>query len=184
MKKFIVAMLALSALTPGVVSAQENAGNEQNREEMRKAMVNKQAERLAEEMKLDDSKAADFKTLFEEYKGEEQALRRTEKKGNTLQNKAGKRKKEKRAIMTDAKADSLANASFERQEKELSLRKEYYGKFKALVGAANAYKVVMPQPRMMPRMNNRANGRGAFGGGPEGMPGRNFGAPGDMGGDF
>ena len=184
MKKIIFAVVALSAFSLNGASAQENAKNGQNREEMRKAMVSKQAERLVEEMKLDDSKAADFKKLFEEYKNKEIELAfagRKEKRGS---DKAGKQEKGRRAAMTDAKADSLMNASFEKQEKELQLRKEYYAKFKAQVGAANAYKVVMPRPQMMPGMNNRANGRGGFGGGPEGRPGGNFGAPGGMGGDF
>ena len=184
MKKLIFAMLALSAFSPKGVLAQEKAKDGQNREEMRKAMVAKQAERLVGEMKLDDSKAADFMKLFEEYKNKEQALRFAGKKEKDGAGKTGRREKGKRAAMTDAKADSLVNASFEKQEKELQLRKEYYAKFKAQVGAANAYKVVMPRPQVMPGMNNRAGGRGGFGGGPGGRPGENFGAPGGMGGDF
>lgn len=184
MKKIIFAVLALSAFSLNGALAQENAKDGQDREEMRKKIVSKQAEKFVEEMKLDDSKAADFKKLFEEYKNKEIELAFAGKKENGGSDKAGKREKGKRASMTDAKADSLVNASFEKQEKELQLRKEYYAKFKAQVGAANAYKVVMPRPQMMPGMNNRAGGRGGFGGGSEGRPGGNFGASGGMGGDF
>ena len=105
--------------------------------------------------------------------------------GKKEKSNAGKKEKGKREKMTDAKADSLMNASFETQEKELQLRKEYYKKFKAQVGAANAYKVLSPRPQMMFGPEGRPNnGRGGFGGGGNGRPGGNFGGPGSMGGDF
>ncbi len=87
--------------------------------------------------------------------------------------------------MTDAQADSLMNANFETQEKELQLRKEYYAKFKAQVGAANAWKIFAPQQMRSGRANGQQNnGRGGFGGGfGGGMPGGEPGMPGG-GGDF
>lgn len=105
--------------------------------------------------------------------------------GKKAKNNADNKEKGKRKKMTDAKADSLMTASFETQEKELQLRKEYYSKFKAQIGAANAYKVISPRPQMMFGPQGRpGNGRGGFGGGRDGRPGGNFGSPRDMGGDF
>ena len=67
----------------------------------------------------------------------------------------------------------------------LVARKEYYSKFKAQIGAANAHKVISPRPQMMFGPQGRPdNGRGGFGEGRDGRPGGNFGSPRDMGGDF
>lgn len=182
MKKMIFAVLAFTTVSFSGVWAQDEAKNKTNREEMFKNMVSKQADKLAEDMKLDDSKAADFKKLFEEYKNKEVALKFSGKKAK---NNADNKEKGKREKMTDAKADSLMTASFETQEKELQLRKEYYSKFKAKIGAANAYKVISPRPQMMFGPQGRpGNGRGGFGGGRDGRPGGSFGSPRDMGGDF
>lgn len=182
MKKMIFAVLAFTTVSFSGAWAQDEAKNKTNREEMFKNRVSKQADKLAEDMKLDDSKAADFKKLFEEYKTKAVAVKFGNKK---VKRNAGKQEKGKREKMTDAKADSLMTASFETQEKELQLRKEYYSKFKAKIGAANAYKVISPRPQMMFGPKGRpGNGRGGFGGGRDGRPGGNFGSPRDMGGDF
>lgn len=182
MRKMIFAVLAFTTVSFSGAWAQDEAKNKTNREEMLKNMVSKQADKLAEDMKLDDSKATDFKKLFEEYKNKEVALKFSGKKAK---NNADNKEKGKRKKMTDAKADSLMTASFETQEKELQLRKEYYSKFKAQIGAANAYKVISPRPQMMFGPQGRpGNGRGGFGGGRDGRPGGNFGSPRDMGGDF
>ena len=155
MKKMIFAVLAFTTVSFSGAWAQDEAKNKTNREEMFKNMVSKQADKLAEDMKLDDSKAADFKKLFEEYKNKEVALKFSGKKAKN-------------------------NA-----DKELQLRKEYYSKFKAQIGAANAYKVISPRPQMMFGPQGRpGNGRGGFGGGRDGRPGGSFGSPRDMGGDF
>lgn len=189
MKKMFFAVLAFTTVSFSGAWAQDEAKNKTNREEMFKNMVSKQADKLAEDMKLDDSKAADFKKLFEEYKNKEVALKFSGKKAKNnakkAKNNADNKEKGKRKKMTDAKADSLMTASFETQEKELQLRKEYYSKFKAQIGAANAYKVISPRPQMMFGPQGRSgNGRGGFGGGRDGRPGGNFGSPRDMGGDF
>lgn len=61
MKKMIFAVLAFTTVSFSGAWAQDEAKNKTNREEMFKNMVSKQADKLAEDMKLDDSKAADFK---------------------------------------------------------------------------------------------------------------------------
>lgn len=80
MKKMIFAVLAFTTVSSSGAWAQDEAKNKTNREEMFKNMVSKQADKLAEDMKLDDSKAADFKKLFEEYKNKEVALKFSGKK--------------------------------------------------------------------------------------------------------
>lgn len=182
MKKMILMAFVLTAITFTGAKAQDNGKDGKNREEIFKEMLTKQADKLAEDMKLSDDKAADFKTLFQEYKTKEMNLKFKDgqkKKG------AGKQEKGKRQEMTDARADSLMTANFETQEQQLQLRKEYYAKFKAQIGAANAWKIFSPQQMMRPgaaggQQNNR---RGGFGGGfGGGMPGGESGMPG--GGDF
>ncbi len=61
MKKMIFAVLAFTTVSFSGAWAQDEAKNKTNREEMLKNMVSKQADKLAEDMKLGDSKAADFK---------------------------------------------------------------------------------------------------------------------------
>lgn len=80
MKKMIFAVLAFTTVSFSGAWAQDKAKNKTNREEMFKNMVSKQADKLAEDMKLDDSKAADFKNIFEEYKNKEVALKFSGKK--------------------------------------------------------------------------------------------------------
>lgn len=182
MKKMIFMAFVLTAMTFTGAKAQDNGNDGKDRKEIFKEMLTKQAEKLAEDMKLSDDKAADFKTLFQEYKTKEMEM----KFGNATKKKgAGKQEKGKRQEMTDAQADSLMNANFETQEKELQLRKEYYAKFKAQVGAANAWKIFAPQQMRPGRANGQQNnGRGGFGGGfGGGMPGGEPGMPGG-GGDF
>lgn len=72
MKKMIFAVLAFTTVSFCGAWAQDEAKNKTNREEMFKNMVSKQADKLAEDMKLDDSKAADFK----------KTLRRVQKQGS------------------------------------------------------------------------------------------------------
>ena len=100
MKKMILAVLAFTTVSFSGAWAQDEAKNKTNREEMFKNMVSKQADKLAEDMKLDDSKAADFKKLFEEYKNKEVALKFSGKKAK---NNADNKEKGKRKKMTDAK---------------------------------------------------------------------------------
>lgn len=84
MKKMIFAVLAFTTVSFSGAWAQDEAKNKTNREEMFKNMVSKQADKLAEDMKLDDSKAADFKKLFEEYKNKEVALKFSGKRQKTM----------------------------------------------------------------------------------------------------
>lgn len=168
MKKMIYAALALMAITTTGAKAQDKSDSDDRAAKM-KEMISKQAENLAEQMKLSDDKTADFKTLYVEYRTKEFELR-----ANGMKNASGKKSKKKDDEMTDAKADSLINASFEMQENELKLKKTYYPKFKSLVGAANAYKVFGNRGQMRRQnTNNNNNGQG----------GQNFGGQ-RPGGDF
>lgn len=178
MKKMIFTALVLATAFTGV-KAQDNDDSQKNREKFRTEMISKQAEQLAEDMKLDDSKVTEFKTLFTEYKTKEMELKFADKKESKAR---GKQNKAKREEMTDAKADSVMNANFEKQEKELSLQKEYYAKFKEMLGAANAFKIFSQRPQFGPgmgggpQMRNRGGNDGGFGG--------DFGGGRPGGGDF
>ena len=87
--------------------------------------------------------------------------------------------------MTDAQADSLIQARFELEQKQLELKKTYYDKFRKDFTPSQLVNVFMPQPRIgnnvrRPRnFQNRPGGpQGGFSG-----PDGGFGAPG-AGGNF
>lgn len=182
MKKIILSALVIVASGFAQVKAQDRPNDGKTPEEFMKEMVSKQADKLAEDMKLESDKATEFKTLFTEYKTQEMSARMPKAQNGDKKKEGGK--KAKRGELTDAQADSLATANFETQEKELQLRKDYYAKFKSLVGAANAYKVVMAR-QQGPRGNQQGRQGGPDGGFGGGRPGGgNFGMPGGGGGDF
>lgn len=187
MKKTIFMALVAATFTFAGASAQEES-NGKDRAEMMKEMISKQADRLAEDLKLDDSKAEAFKKTYTEYRTKEMELR-FGGAAKAKQAKGQKSEKSKRPEITDAKADSIMTASFARQESELKLKQEYYAKLKSEVGAAAAMKALMPRQQMNRGGQGGGQGgqrggfggqRGGFGGGQQG----GFGGPGNMDGGF
>lgn len=177
MKKVVYLLAGFAALTFTGVQAQDDGGQGGDPAEFAKKMISNQADALAKDLDLDDSKAADFKTLFTEYKEKEFALKSNDN-GAKGKGKKGGKKEAKRPKMSDSQADSLMTARFELQENELKLQKEYYGKLKQQFGAAVAFRVLSPQ-QQRPQMNGGPNrqGRGGMpGGGPDnqGFPGGSF----------
>lgn len=183
MKKTFFMALVAATFTFAGASAQEENNSGKDRAEMVKEWISKQADKLAEDLKLDDSRAAAFKKTYTEYRTKEMELRF----GGAAKARQGKGQKGKRPEITDAKADSIMTASFDRQESELKLKKEYYAKLKSEVGAAAAMKALMPRQQMN-RGGQGGGQRGGFGGGQRGGFGGGqqggFGGPGNMGGGF
>ena len=170
MKKLLFVALALFSYAGTGVMAQENNSDADNdRKEKAKEFITKQAERMAKNLKLDDAKAKTFTDLLVEYRTQEMELRMSSAANRRQENR------KKRSQTTDAQADSLIQARFELEQKQLELKKTYYDKFRK----------DFTQPRIgnnvrRPRnFQNRPGGpQGGFGG-----PDGGFGAPG-AGGNF
>lgn len=179
MKKVVYLAAVLAAFTFTGVQAQDEGRQGGDPAEFAKKMISNQADALVKDLDLDESKVADFKTLFTEYKEKELSLRFSGRGQNKA--KKGESKKEgKRSKISDSKADSLMTARFEQQEKELQLQKEYYEKFKQQVGAVAAYRVMAPR-QQRPQINGSPNRQwrggmpgGRMPGGGQDFPGGSF----------
>lgn len=180
MKKLLFVALALFSYAGTGIMAQENNSDADNdRKEKAKEFITKQAERMAKNLKLDDAKTKTFTDLLVEYRTQEMELRMSSAANRRQENR------KKRSQMTDAQADSLIQARFELEQKQLELKKTYYDKFRKDFTPSQLVNVFMPQPRIgnnvrRPRnFQNRPGGpQGGFGG-----PDGGFGAP-RAGGNF
>lgn len=179
MKKVVYLAAVLAAFTLTSVQAQNDDRQGGDPAVFAKRMISNQANAIVKDLNLDDSKAADFKALFTEYKEKEFSLRFSSRGQDRAQKGEGK-KEGRRSNISDSKADSLMAVRFEQQEKELQLQKEYYEKFKQQIGAAAAYRVMAAPRQQRPQMNGGPNRQGRGG-----MPGgRMFGGQDFPGGSF
>ena len=153
--------------------AQENNSDADNdRKEKAKEFITKQAERMAKNLKLDDAKTKTFTDLLVEYRTQEMELRMSSAANRRQENR------KKRSQMTDAQADSLIQARFELEQKQLELKKTYYDKFRKDFTPSQLVNVFMPQPLIGNNVRRPGGPQGGFGG-----PDGGFGAPG-AGGNF
>lgn len=172
MKRFLFTALTC-VLVSVAVMAQNNGGQRQRMDPTE--LYNRQAERLAKQMKLDDEKSAVFKVLYLDY----QTARRNAAtpRGNAEEERVDFKK------LTDAQATELIQKRFAAQEAQLNVDKEYLPKFLEVLTPSQAAQVYLQRGgglRGGQGMPEGGPGRpgGGFGGGPRG----GFGGFG--GGDF
>lgn len=175
--KTLIATLAV-LLCVSYAQAQ-NQGNRRSRQRMDPTeMYNRNAERMAKQMKLDDEKTQLFTVLYLDYM-------------NARQNAAypkGEEQNEQQIDMkklTEEQAKELIEKQFNRTEAQLKVDKEYYPKFLEFLTAVQTSQVFL---RGMNMGGNRQGGNvngprggGGFGGG---FPGGGFPGGGDFGGGF
>ncbi len=161
--KFFFAAIAMLCVLS--TSAQNN--NNGRRQRMNRAeMIQRMAERLAQDMKLSDDKSEAFKVLYIDYQTARQ---------NAASPK-GEAENEERVDMnnlTDEKAAELVQKQFATQEAQLKVDKEYYNKFIGIVTPAQVARIFVPQrggnwqgQRGQGRQRGgRQGGNGNFGGG-------------------
>lgn len=172
--KFIIASLALCIVSL-TMSAQDN--QRQGRRQQRfdpTEMFNRNAERLAKQMKLDDEKKDLFTVLYLDYQTARQNA--ANPKGQNEREEAVDLK-----TLTDEKAKELVEKQFQRTEAQLAVDKEYYAKFLEILTPVQAYQVIVPQRGRagMGGMEGRPDGNRGFGRpGGFGGPGGGFGGPG------
>ena len=164
-----------------VASAQENEGRRERHERMDMAEVfNRQATRLAKELKLEKDAQHTFTSLYLDYQNT---------RFNVVNPKGGDQEVKEQNTditkLTDEEAKELVEKNFDRQEKQLAVDREYYKKFCEILTPSQAARVFLNRGRGMigrdanQQRNQRQGGEmrpGGFGG-PDGGPG-GFGGPG------
>ncbi len=176
MKKIIIAALVL--LTTTLASAQNDDQRQDRRQRMdRTEILNRQATRLAKDMKLDDEKKDKFVVLYMDYQSA---------RFNVINPNGGDQESSEQRVdmdkLTDAQATDLINKRFERTEKQLAVDKEYYKKFSEFLTPVQVAKIFLPQRGGMRGGQQNGGPRGGGFGGPRGGgfggPGGGFGGPG------
>ena len=174
MKKVLfVALICIFACS--AVFAQNQGRSRGERPDFGK-MIEKQAEKIAQDLALEDAVSAKFVPLYVEYRTEMMNLRRGS------MNRGDRDKK-----MTDEEVEARILAGFDSERKTAELKESYYKKFRELMNPSLIQKMYGLEMRgMMPQGGQGGHGypQGGPGGGrPSGMGG-GFGGPGGMGGGF
>lgn len=93
--------------------------------------ANKQAARIAKQLAFDDATTEKFTSTYTAYQTELQALR----------SGCCSAKQKADSVRTDKEAEECIKAGFEREQKELDLRKDYYEKFRKFLTAKQIERV-------------------------------------------
>lgn len=167
MKKIIFALIVFSC-TALMAVAQNNDGRRRQRIDQTE-INNRQAERLASQMKLDKEKTELFKLLYLDYQTARQNAANPKDEDESANERLNLDK------IDDAKATELIEKQFAAQEAQLKVDREYLPKFLELLTPAQTARIYIR------RGNPQQRGQ-MMQGGPRGGFGGNFGGPG--GGDF
>lgn len=169
----IATVLLVTLMTATTLSAQNNGNRRERQNKMDMTEIyNRQASRLAKQMKLNDEKEGVFTVLYLDYRNA---------RHNAVNPQGGDQENaEQRADftkMSDEEATALIQKYMDRQERQLAVDKEYLPKFLEILTPAQTAQVYMSggagmRPGMMG--GPMGGGRGGFGGG---RPG-GFGGPG------
>ncbi len=186
MKRTILSLIvALSLGTTITAATLDKKDNSKDRKEM----STRQATRMASELKLDDKQQAWFIPLYAEYQDTLRSLRRPQGKPEAPNNEADgekKKKEKKNAQLTNEEATKQIEQTFEREEMELKLKREYYAKFQQQLTPQQLHSIFCRQatPNRGPQQGgNRQGGNNGMHPGGGMMPG-GFGGGFGGGGDF
>lgn len=169
MNKFIFALMVFG-YTALLAVAQDNGQRRQRVDQAE--MNNRQAERLASQMKLDKEKTELFKLLFLDYQTARQNAVNPKGEDESANERVNLDK------IDDAKATELIQKQFAAQEAQLAVDREYLPKFLEILTPAQTARIYL-------RRGNQQRGQmpGGQGGGPRGGRGGGFGGPGGGFGD-
>lgn len=165
MKKFILAALAMVLVSVAAVAQNGNGGQRQRIDPTE--LYNRQAERLAKQMKLEDDKANVFKVLYLDYQTARQNA--LHPKGENAEEERPDFKK-----MTDAQATELIQKQLAGQEAQVAVDKEYLPKFLEILTPVQTAQIYLQRGGMR-NGQGMQGGQGGFGGGPRGGGNGGFG---------
>lgn len=164
-KYFVAAMLMVLTAVPAM--AQDNGEARKEKFDVAE-LYNKNANRMAKQMKLEDTEKDKFVALYIEYQ--------TARNGSQEFGKKNDSEKSESREMTDEKAKKLIEKNFSDRERQLKVDKEYYPKFAEFLTAKQLMPVFMTGGGMRPDRNRQGqrNGNGGPDMGPGGFPGGGF----------
>lgn len=161
MKTLRMMTLALIASMTMMVSAQDKPACDKAKPDCAK-MMEMQADRMAAKLGLDDKTAAKFKTIYVEYQKELMALapKPCQKEGDKKCDKKEGEKCDKPCckemkVKTDAEVDEMVKTRFAQQKKMVELQEKYYGKFRTVLSARQAQRVIKTGCPMNKKMNKK-----------------------------
>lgn len=143
MKKMLFT-LAFAAISCTTLFAQNMP--EPQKKQRKPVTIEKQVNRMANQLMLDDATAAKFAPLYKEYLESLQ--------GCCAQNccKKATACPKSNATLTDKEIEARIEKRFEMQQQRLDIQKKYYDKFKKILNAKQLEKVFAPRPKMAKKM--------------------------------
>lgn len=143
MKKMLFT-LAFAAISCTTLFAQNMP--EPQKKQRKPITIEKQVNRMANQLMLDDATAAKFAPLYKEYLESLQ--------GCCAQNccKKAAACPKSNATLTDKEIEARIEKRFEMQQQRLDIQKKYFDKFKKILNAKQLEKVFAPRPKMAKKM--------------------------------
>lgn len=143
MKKMLFT-LAFAAISCTTLFAQNMP--EPQKKQRKPITIEKQVNRMANQLMLDDATAAKFAPLYKEYLESLQ--------GCCAQNccKKATACPKSNTTLTDKEIEARIEKRFEMQQQRLDIQKKYYDKFKKILNAKQLEKVFAPRPKMAKKM--------------------------------
>ena len=150
MKKVFRIMLTtvmMMAFSVAVIAQEKNVQTPTKRQRVsREQMAEMQAKHISRQLALDDATSEKFIETYCAYQKEVWALR-PHRKGI----------RPNRSEMTDAEAEKAIKEQFDRSQKILSLRQEYYKKYNTFLSAKQIQRVYELEKQAMNRLSKRGS---------------------------
>ena len=171
MKKTLFIILMACTLTlPALAQRSDKRGDS-------KARTEKQAETMAQRLKLDDATAEWFKPIYVKMQDTLRAVKRPSQTPQT-----GEKSEKKREELTELQAAQRIEDIFTAAEKEVALKRIYYKRLSEKLTQVQLLKIFAAPASAPSRQNGNASGGNRGGGFPRG--GGGFPGGGFQGGDF
>ncbi len=169
MKRIIISAMMLLLLSAATAMAQDNNRGGQRQKFNPVEMYEKMAERLSKQMKLDDSKAETFKILYVDYQTTRHNAANPKGESSEQEEKVNLNK------ITDEAASELIQKSFDKQEAQLKVDKDYLPRFLEILTPAQAARIYVRGAGMGRGSGQQNDGQRPGGGFPGGgFPGGGF----------
>lgn len=140
-----IAMLAIAAMVAciGSTASAQQADNHKRQRISREEFAQKEAQHIASQLALDETKTKQFVATFMQYQKEVWALRgdKRVKKGDQQQ--------------SEAQIEQNIQSRFDQQQKVLNIRKKYYAQYSKFLTQAQIQRVYEIEKQTMNRLKNK-----------------------------
>ena len=142
----VIMMVAFST----TAQAQDNQSKKQRMS--REQLAEAQAKHIANDLALDDATSKKFVETFCDYQKEVWALRPQAKRPEMKDGKMPEMKDEKKVEKTDAEVEKAIQERFEHSQKILSIRENYYKKYRKFLSPKQIQRVYELEKKGMDRL--------------------------------